>query len=254
MGKRAPLLFVGHGSPMNAIEDSPVRAEWKRMGQTLGKPKAILGISAHWMTDVVGVRRAADTPQQYDMYGFPRALYAIKYAPHGDVALADKALQLLPGSVEDNTWGMDHGLWSVLCNMYPEADVPVALVSVNNFAAPAAQFEVGRKLKALREEGIMILCSGNVVHNLHRVDWDMPGGHPWADQFDAEVQTLIRHREFDKVVAYEQIDNHRLAIPTTDHFYPLLIALGAVDEDDTLTVWANYRELGSMSMTSYLFQ
>lgn len=251
--EKAPVLFVGHGNPMNAIGDNPSRKAWKEMGKQLGKPKAIVAVSAHWATKGVHVRRAEDNPQINDMYGFPKELYAVHYEPKSDVTIADKVIKALNAKV-DNTWGIDHGVWSVLSNMYPEADVPIVMVSVDASAAPQSMFEIGQKLEALREEGIMIVCSGNVVHNLRLVNWRMRGGEKWADDFDVLVKNLIEKKDYESVVNFPLLKDWQKAIPTTEHYYPLLVALGAAGKDSKVMVWNEYRELGSMSMTSYLFE
>lgn len=251
--EKAPVLFVGHGSPMNAIGDNPSRKAWKEMGEQLGKPKAIVAVSGHWVTKGVSVRRAEDNPQINDMYGFPEELYAVHYEPKSNVAVADKVIKALNAKV-DNTWGIDHGVWSVLSNMYPEADVPIVMVSVDASAAPQSMFEIGQKLEALCEEGIMIVCSGNVVHNLRLVNWRMRGGEKWADDFDVLVKNLIEKKDYESVVNFPLLKDWQKAIPTTEHYYPLLVALGAAGKDSKVMVWNEYRELGSMSMTSYLFE
>jgi len=253
--RKAPVLFVGHGSPMNAIGDNRSRKEWKRMGEALGKPRVIIAVSAHWLTHGLHVRRSATNPQINDMYGFPEALYAVKYSPAGDIETAEKVMSALgEKAVEDNAWGIDHGVWAVLCNMYPEGDVPVVMVSVDDTASAAEQYNVGKRLASLRNEGAMIVASGNVVHNLRLVNWRMREGYPWADDFDNAIQKAITEKRFDDVINYESIADHAMAVPTTEHFFPLLTAIGATTTTDSVTVWNEYRELGSMSMTSYLWQ
>jgi len=250
-----PVLFVGHGSPMNAIGTNPARLGWQNMGKTLGKPSVIVAVSAHWMTEGTAVRRAADNPQVNDMYGFPQALYEVHYEPKGSIEVADRVLEALGGAAKvDNTWGIDHGVWSVLSNMYPQADVPVVMVSVDPDADPQQQYAIGQQLRALRDEGAMMVCSGNVVHNLRRVNWQMDDGYDWARQFDGHIKTLIQQRQHGAIVSFRQLPNHDKAIPTTEHFLPLLTALGATDERDQVSVFNDYCELGSMSMTSYVFQ
>jgi len=251
----APVVFVGHGSPMNAIGDNKARPQWARMGEQLGKPRAIVAVSAHWLTAGQCVRRHATNPQVNDMYGFPQALYEVKYSPAGDVQLADAVLDLLGSDARvDNNWGIDHGAWSVLCNMYPDADVPVVPVSVDGHAAARHHLEVGERLRSLREQGVMILCSGNVVHNLGRVNWRMRDGYEWADKFDIMVHDAVVKRDVEALVNYDKLPDSHLAIPTAEHYMPLLTALGASAASDRLSVWNDYRELGSMSMTCYLWQ
>jgi len=252
--KRMPVIFTGHGSPMNAIGQNRAREGWKKMGQALGRPKLIIAVSAHWTTGGLSVRSSGDNPQINDMYGFPEELYRIHYEPAGSPEYAGRLKELFGEQISfRNDWGIDHGVWSVLCNMYPDADVPVLMVSTDMSAGPEAQFAVGRKLAALRDEGAMILASGNVVHNLRRVNWDMTGGYEWADGFDAAIRDAILAGDFRIPVAYEALPDAARAVPTAEHYYPLLAALGAADPSDRVTVWNEYRELGSMSMTSYLF-
>jgi len=253
--KRMPVIFSGHGSPMNAIGENRARDGWRMMGEKIGKPKVIIAVSAHWTTRGLYVRRAEDNPQINDMYGFPQELYDVHYEPAGSVEYADKVLNVLGGMAKvNNEWGIDHGVWSILNTMYPDSDVPVVMVSTDATADALSQFEVGKRLKSLRDEGAMILASGNVVHNLRLVNWDMDNGYKWADRFDESIRDAIREGMFGVPVQYENIPGWEKAIPTVEHYYPLLTALGAADENDHVTVWNEYRELGSMSMTSYTFE
>lgn len=253
--KHMPVLFVGHGSPMNAIGNNRARAQWKQEGLRLGKPPVIIAISAHWMTRGQYVRRAQNNPQINDMYGFPPELYEVHYEPEGSIAYADRVLELLKGQVHvNNEWGIDHGVWSVLCNMYPNADVPVVTLSTDVTANPQTLFETGQKLAPLRDEGALILASGNVVHNLRMTNWSMNSGYAWADAFDRTIRDAITSGNFDIPVHYQQLPDALKAVPSVEHYYPLLVALGAVDKNDAVRVWNDYRELGSMSMTSYTFE
>lgn len=251
---KMPVIFTGHGSPMNAIGKNRAREGWARVGQELLKPKVIIAVSAHWMTRGQAVRTAADNPQINDMYGFPDELYQVHYEPAGSPEYAAKVLNLLGDSAsEDNTWGIDHGVWTVLSNMYPNADIPVVMVSTNVRAKPVEIYEMGQKLAPLREEGALILASGNVVHNLRKVDWSNPNGADWADQFDKDIRDAIVSGDFDTPVNFGNLPNAKLAVPSADHYYPLLAVLGAASKDDKVTVWNEYRELDSLSMTSYTF-
>jgi 4,5-DOPA dioxygenase extradiol len=253
--KKMPVVFTGHGSPMNAIGRNRARDGWREMGLRLGKPQVIIAVSAHWTTRGVCVRRSDANPQINDMYGFPQELYDVHYAPAGSVKYADRALELLgSGAKENNDWGIDHGVWSVLSNMYPDCDVPVVMVSTDVSAGAQAQFETGRALAELRTEGALILASGNVVHNLRMVGWDMDKGYDWADGFDAAIRDAVLAGDFETPVDYKKLPDAARAVPTAEHYYPLLAALGAASKDDRVTVWNEYRELGSMSMTSYLFE
>jgi 4,5-DOPA dioxygenase extradiol len=251
-----PILFVGHGSPMNAIEDSEFSDEWKKLGQEVPRPKAILAVSAHWSTSGTKVSSQAKPKQIYDMYGFPPELYALKYPAKGDPQLASEALNLLGEKASiDNSWGIDHGVWSVLHRMYPEADVPVTELSVNLDATPEEHFRLGQKLAPLRKEGILILTSGNIVHNLSLIDWDKKGGFSWANAFDAWIEKTITEKNFALVSHYEKAgESAKKAFFTPEHFYPLLYALGAANSEDEVTVFNNKRIMGSLSMTGYLFK
>jgi len=253
--KRMPVLFTGHGSPMNAVGDSRARDGWRKMGDALGKPKVIIAVSAHWTTNGLCVRRSETNPQINDMYGFPEELYRVHYEPAGSIAYADRVLELLEGSAAvNNEWGIDHGVWSVLSNMYPDADVPVVMVSTDMSAGSDAQFATGRKLSALRDEGALILASGNIVHNLRMVSWNMTDGYEWALRFDSAMRDAVSAGNFRTAVQYQSLPDAHKAIPTSEHYYPFLVSLGAASEKDKITVWNEYCELGSMSMTSYLFE
>ena len=253
--RRMPVVFTGHGSPMNAIGENRAREGWRRTGLALGKPRAIVAVSAHWMTKGLCVRRSDTNPQINDMFGFPEELYRVRYAPAGSVRDADRVLELLEGrAAVNNDWGIDHGVWSVLSNLYPDADVPVVMVSTDLQADAAAQFETGRKLSPLRDEGVLILASGNVVHNLGLVSWDRSDGYDWADRFDRTIRDAILAGDFRTPVEYEKLPDAAKAVPTAEHYDPLLTALGAASGKDRAAVWNEYRELGSMSMTSYLFE
>ena len=251
---RLPVIFSGHGSPMNAIGRNRANEGWKYIGSKLGKPPVIIAVSAHWTTHGTAVRTAENNRQINDMYGFPKELYDVHYEPKGSPEYAARVLELLgEDGHEDNSWGIDHGVWSILSNMYPDADVPVVMVSTDVDASPEKLFEIGKKLKALRNEGAMIIASGNVVHNLRMVDWDNENGAPWADAFDQAIIDAVKVRDNDTVIGYEKLDNARLAVPTAEHYAPLLVALGATVPEDRAAVWNEYRELGSMSMTSFLW-
>jgi Uncharacterized conserved protein len=253
--KKMPVIFAGHGSPMNAVGDNRARRGWHEIGEALGKPQVIIAVSSHWATQGLFVRKSALNPQINDMYGFPPELYDVHYEPPGSVAYADRTLDLLSGKAEvSNDWGIDHGIWSVLSNIYPDADVPVVMVSTNTAAGAQEQYEIGKLLAPLRNEGALIFASGNVVHNLGLVDWSMNDGYEWADTFDKTISDAISGGDFFIPVEYDKIHGAARAVTTAEHYFPLLTALGAASENDSVTVWNEYRELGSMSMTSYLFE
>ncbi len=250
-----PSLFIGHGSPMNAIEKNEFSDAWIALGERLPKPEAILSVSAHWFTEGTRVSNAEKPRMIYDMYGFPDALYRVNYPALGAPRQAELALELLHGAAQiDNGWGLDHGTWSVLRRLYPQADIPVFQVSVNRRASMQTHFALGRTLRALRSQGVLILGSGNVVHNLAAVDFSIHGGFPWAETFDRTIRTAVENRDFESVIAYERAGAAAAAaVPTADHFAPLLYVLGAAEDGDQLTVLNDSCVFGSLSMTSYLF-
>lgn len=257
MNKKMPVLFVGHGSPMNAIEDNEYAKAWAAAGKQIGKPDVILSLSAHWYTR--GIKTSdLETPKQvYDMYGFPDELYHVSYPVKGSPETARRIADLAGPSLKvDNSWGIDHGTWSVLCHMFPEADIPVIQMSIDANSGAEAHYELGRKLAPLREEGVLIFGSGNVVHNLSRVNWNQNGGgEPWALEFDRYIRDSILKGDHQSVIHFEQAGAPaKAAVPTPDHFLPLLYTLGASRTEDKITVFSESCTMGSLSMTSYLFE
>lgn len=252
--QKMPVLFIGHGSPMNAIEDNPYTRNWVKVAREIPKPKAILSISAHWYTDGSRVSDELHPNTIHDMYGFPDELYKIQYEANGAPELAHMVKNLISRNVRiDNGWGYDHGTWSVLCRMYPEADIPLFQLSVDSSAGADVHFRIGREISSLREKGVLIFGSGNVVHNLARINWNMNGGYPWADEFDEYIKEKIIKKQYQDVIQYEKAGkSSELAFKTPDHFYPLLYVLGAASDDDKLSFFNDSCTMGSLSMTSYL--
>lgn len=249
-----PVLFAGHGSPMNAIENNPYSRGFETMGAALPRPKAILAISAHWVTPGVSVRTAPDNPQINDMYGFPQALYDVHYTPAGDPALARRLMDLAGGAVtENNDWGIDHGIWSILCRMFPKADIPVVMMSTPARMDAAAYMDLCRPLSALSAEGVLILASGNVVHNLRLIDWENKGGAPWAYDFDHAIRDAVTSSDEAALLRFASHPAYLKSAPTAEHFYPLLAAFGAAGGKKA-SVWNEGCLMNSLSMTSYLFQ
>ena len=252
---KMPVIFIGHGSPMNAIEDNEFTQNWKKLGQELPRPKAILSISAHWFTAGTRISDVEWPKTVYDMYGFPRKLYELKYDAPGSPALAKEVIALLSDtSVKiDNSWGLDHGTWSVLHSMYPNADIPVVQLSIDRNAPPRKHFEMGQKLQKLREEGVLILGSGNIVHNLALVSFEEENGFPWAYEFDQYIKTSIINKDWDSILNYKKLGASALkAFFTPDHYYPLLYVLGASDSQDTFRILNESCVYGSISMTCYV--
>lgn len=227
-----PVIFFGHGNPMNAITHNDYTAAWRQIGAQITKPKAILSISAHWYVSETGVTIATAPRTIHDFGGFPTELYQVQYPALGDPALARRVQQLLaPLDVKlDNSWGLDHGTWSVLRHVYPYADIPVVQLSINENKPASFHFELGKKLALLREEGVLIVGSGNLVHNLHAYAW---GQHPrapydWATRFECAVRQMILAGDHKPLVNYETLGPDAvLSIPTPDHYLPLLYVLAA---------------------------
>jgi Uncharacterized conserved protein len=251
---RMPAIFVGHGTPMNAIEDNEYTKGWEEVARKIPKPDAILAVSAHWYTDGSRISDEAHPKMVYDMYGFPDELYRVEYNAKGSPELAKLTKSLINRDVKiDNGWGYDHGTWSVLCKMYPEADIPVYQLSVDSSASAETHFHIGQEITALREKGVLIFGSGNVVHNLSKISWGMEGGYPWAVEFDNYVKGKIIEKQYQDVIKYEKAGKSSdLAFFTPEHFYPLLYILGASREDDKLSIFNDSCTMGSLSMTCYL--
>ena len=254
---RMPLVFVGHGSPMNAIEDNDYTRSWREMAKKLPKPEAIISISAHWFRKGTKIMNEENPKTIYDMYGFPKELYEIVYNSPGSPSIAKASMELISKDTEyDNSWGIDHGTWSVLVHMYPDKDIPLFQISVDAYAPPEAHYKIGQELGALRDKGVLIFGTGNIVHNLRLVNWDMGNkGFDWAYEFDDYIYENIINKNHQNIINYQELGHvAKLAVPTTDHFYPLLYVLGASDKDDKISVYNKSGELGSLTMTSYIWE
>ncbi len=252
-----PVIFVGHGSPMNAISDNENTRTWQILGEKI-KPKAILGISAHWYGRGVRVSdKNAKLEQIYDMYGFPAELYALKYEPKGDLMVADEAFETLKPykAFIDNTWGLDHGLWAVLCKMYPQANIPIVPMSVALDLPLQTQFEIGKTLKELREQGILILGSGNIVHNLGLLNTDFKNkGYEWALRSDEFIKKAVLECDYKALLNYQSSkDFDSRSFESLEHFLPFINALGASDESDEIAVFNQNYNYGAISMTGYVW-
>ena len=252
MTNRMPILFVGHGSPMNAIEDNEFSRAWIKAGEALPLPKAILCVSAHWETEDTQVTAMEKPKTIYDFYGFPPELYAARYPAPGSPELAQRICDLVkPLAVRlDQTWGLDHGTWSVLSRLFPKADVPVLQLSLDVKKSPQQHYDLGRQLKALRDEGVLILGSGNVVHNLRILNWG-DSAYDWAVEFDAKVKKWILDDDHAAAIQYhKQGQPAALAINSAEHYKPLLYVLGAKEPGEPVTFFADKVTLGSISMRS----
>jgi len=249
-GTTMPALFVGHGSPTNAVETNEFSAAWAEVGRALQKPTAILCISAHWVTD--GTRATAmNKPKTiHDFYGFPQKLYTMQYPAEGSPALARLTEQTLQKThVEmDFNWGLDHGTWSVLCRMFPNADIPVVQLSLDSYKDPQQHYELGLQLRSLRNKGVLIVGSGNIVHNLMMILWQ-DTAYDWATEFDEKVKRLILSGNHESIINYEKLGRSAtLSIPTNEHYLPLLYILALRDQKDGVSFFADKVTLGSISM------
>jgi 4,5-DOPA dioxygenase extradiol len=251
-----PALFLGHGSPMNAIEDSRWRRAWADLARRLPRPRAIVCVSAHWETQGIAVTAAARPETIHDFYGFPPALHAVRYPAPGDPALAGRIEALAaPDPMRlDRARGLDHGAWGVLLPMYPEADLPVVQLSLDARRTPAQHYALAGRLAPLREEGILVVGSGNIVHNLALMRRH-PEPADWARRFDAAVRAHIAAGEHAALVDYAAIGPEALrAVPTPEHYLPLLYVLALLRQPDDAASFLNDEVLGTLSMTSVVLQ
>lgn len=248
-----PVAFIGHGSPMNALEDNAYTRAWQALGQRIGKPRAILAVSAHWTTRGTAVTAMPTPPTIHDFGGFPQALFDMQYPAPGDPALASRIRDMLaPLEVRlDQDWGLDHGTWSVLVKAYPQADVPVLQFSLDITQAPAFHLELGHRLRPLREQGVLIVATGNVVHNLRTIRWNSRQGYDWAERFEARIRAHLLKGEVEALADTGDWDEDaRLSVPTIEHYLPLLYIAGARHEDEAFEIVADGLEMGSISMLS----
>jgi len=256
MKSRMPVLFVGHGSPMNAIEESEFAAGWKRIALSIPKPESILCISAHWETKGTFFTAAEKPETIHDFAGFPRQLYELSYPSPGSPSLAAAAMASLSDSdtALDMARGLDHGAWSVLRWMYPEADIPVVQMSINYTKNFDWHMNAARELSILREKNILIMGSGNMVHNLRMVDWRNPaGGFTWAETANAMIKEIINENKADLLCRYDTLGMEmKLAIPSPEHFIPLLYILALQEHGEKITYFNDKVVVGSISMTSIL--
>ncbi|MFO1401305.1 MAG: 4,5-DOPA dioxygenase extradiol [Steroidobacteraceae bacterium] len=256
---RMPVLFLGHGSPMQALEPNRHTEAWERLGQALPRPRAILCVSAHWYTRGTGVTQDARPRTIHDFYGFPPELYRCQYPATGEPALAARVQALLaPDTVHalEGEWGLDHGCWQVLRFMYPGADVPVVQLSIDATRPPADHYALGARLAPLREAGVLILGSGNVVHNLRTMDRhpDAPAPPP-AVEFEAYARAALQAGEHEALVHFERAGRSATwSVPTPDHYLPLLYVLGAAGRDATPSFPTAGIELGAVSMLGVLLE
>jgi 4,5-DOPA dioxygenase extradiol len=258
-----PVLFLGHGSPMNAIEDNEFSRAWEEVARQIPKPKAILCISAHWET--VGTQvTAMETPRTiHDFYGFPPELFAKQYPAPGSPELAGHVIELLGDFLmqseygqgvrdfniqSDYSWGLDHGTWSVLCRMYPQADIPVLQLSLDRSGDNEIHYQLGKALQPLRQEGVLIIGSGNIVHNLRMMVWE-DTAFDWAAEYDQKVKQWILDGDHASIIHYEKYGKPALlAVNSAEHYLPLLYILGLQEKDEPISFFADKLWGGSISM------
>ncbi len=252
---RMPVLFVGHGSPMNAIEENAFTQALHTLRDQLPRPKAVCVVSAHWVTSGAHVQASPEPKTIHDFYGFPRALYEVEYPARG---APQEAEQLAHNSTieTDLAWGRDHGSWSVLRHLYPKADVPAFQLSLDERRTFKEHLKLGREIQQLRDRGVLILGSGNIVHNLRRIDWNNPhAAYDWALEFDSKVKAAVDAHDASALAAPEKWGDALLAIahPTVEHYLPLLYCMGSTDERDTISYPYEGFDFGSISMRMILF-
>ena len=248
-----PAVFFGHGNPMNAISENEYTRAWRRIGEETPRPRAILSVSAHWYVPGTGVTIGTAPRTIHDFGGFPTELYRVQYPAPGSPDLARRVRELLapiPVTLDDS-WGLDHGTWSVLKHVYPAAEVPVVQLSIDETKPPSFHFEIGRRLAPLREEGVLIVGSGNLVHNLHAYAWGrhMPEPYDWATRFENEARGLLVSEDFKPLLHYESLGKDALlSVPTPDHYLPLLYVIGAASAGEPVGFPVEGVEGGSVSM------
>lgn len=253
MSEIFPAIFFGHGNPMNALLNNRYTEGWQLIGKRTPKPKAILSISAHWFVPETGVTIGTAPRTIHDFGGFPRELYEVLYPAPGDPDLARRVQAMLaPLPVKlDNLWGLDHGTWSVLRHVYPDADIPVVQLSIDETQPPPFHFEIGRKLAPLREEQVLIVGSGNLVHNLHAYAWGrhMPDPYDWAVSFETEAKQMMIAGEYKPLIDYEKLGREAmLSIPTPDHYLPMLYVIATRQQGEEVTFPIQGVDGGSISM------
>jgi 4,5-DOPA dioxygenase extradiol len=256
-GQLMPVLFVGHGSPMNGIEDNEFSERWEKMGEEITTPKAVLVISAHWFTNGTKIT-SMDFPKTiHDFGGFPQELFDVQYPAPGNPKLAEETKSLIHSAdVElDHDWGLDHGAWTVVRRMYPKANIPVLQLSIDYTKPPQFHYELAKELAGLRKKGVLILGSGNMVHNLRMVNWGMMGkeggGYDWALTMNDKFKSLIENKDHSALINYAKLGKEALlAIPTPEHYLPLLYSLSLQNSKDELSFFNDKALGGSLTMTS----
>ena len=250
-----PVIFFAHGNPLNALADNDYSRAWSAIGRDIPRPRAIVSISAHWYEPGTRVTAMAEPRTIHDFGGFPRELYEMRYRAPGDPALAERIAALLAPApvIEDHEWGLDHGTWAVLCHVFPKADIPIVQLSIDETQSPAFHYDLARRLAPLRDEGVLVMGSGNVVHNLHAYAW---GRHPaepfdWAIRFEQHVRDCLRNGEHAPLINYLSFGSDAvLSAPTPDHYLPLVYVAAMRRPGDDVTFPVEGIDGGSVSMLS----
>ncbi len=252
-----PLLFVGHGSPMNAIEENEFVTAWRNIGKTISKPTAILCISAHWETKGTFVTTTEKPETIHDFGGFPRELFEVQYPAQGSPQLAKETKDLINKTTVglDTKWGLDHGCWSVVSRIYPKADVPIVQLSLDYSQSPQYHYELAKELASLRKKGVLIIGSGNIVHNLGMVAWDKLNepeyGYDWAKEASDKVKKLILANDHKQLINYTSLGKEvAMAVPSPEHYLPLLYILALKKENEKVSLFNDKLVAGSLSMTA----
>jgi 4,5-DOPA dioxygenase extradiol len=250
---KLPAIFFGHGNPMNAIQQNEYTKAWRKIGQTTERPKAILSISAHWYIQETSVLTSPKPRTIHDFGGFPRELYKVQYPAPGSPELARLVQEILSpvNVVPSESWGLDHGTWSVLCHVFPDADIPVVQLSIDETQPAAFHYELGKRLAPLRDQDVLIMGSGNMVHNLHTYAWGQhnPEPYDWAVRFEKQARKFLQSDEFQPLIDYELLGHDALlSIPTLDHYLPLLYVIGTKSQNDSVSFPVEGVDGGSVSM------
>lgn len=253
-----PVLFIGHGSPMNGIEDNEFSQRWKAMGREIPVPKAVLVVSAHWFTSGTHITAMEHPRTIHDFGGFPKALYEVQYPAPGDPDLAAKTVKMIHSTHVElaHDWGLDHGTWTIIRHMYPEANIPVLQLSIDYTKDARYHYELAGEVEALRKKGVLIVGSGNMVHNLRLMAWEMiqGGGYDWAVAMNDKFRNLIQNQDDAALINYEKLGKEAmLAIPTPEHYLPLIYTLGIRKPGDELSFFNDKVIGGSLTMTSVKF-
>jgi len=259
--EQMPVLFVGHGSPMNAIEENEFVNGWREISNKIPHPNAILCISAHWVTKGTHVTVMEKPQTIHDFGGFPKELFDIQYPAPGSPALAKETIDLIKKTTvePDKEWGLDHGTWSVLKHIYPNADIPIVQLSLDYYKDASFHYELAKELKSLREKGILIVGSGNLVHNLRMIAWDKfdepEYAYDWADEAMHKIRKYITDNDYKSLIDYRSQGNaFKLAIPTPEHYLPMLYALGLKDSNEEISLFNDKTVAGSLAMTSLIIR